>query len=128
MVIQVGYDPANVKVAEELVKKNNVDIAALRKRLKLPPTEHPQTKEIVQEASQKDNMMNLILQLTSQIKEMEIKMDKLFHERETTKAHEFPTVIPMETTTMPSTLAKELAPKVPLATVVPLTSSTTSAT
>ena len=44
LVIQVGYDPTNVKDAEELVKKNNADIAALRKQLKLPPTEHPQAK------------------------------------------------------------------------------------
>ena len=43
-VIQVGYDPTNVKVAKELVKKKNVDIVALRKQLKLPPTEHPQAK------------------------------------------------------------------------------------
>ena len=60
LVIQVGYDPANVKVAKELVKKNNVDIEALRKQLKLPPTKHTQAKEIVQEESQKDDMMNLI--------------------------------------------------------------------
>ena len=55
-------------------------------------------------------------------------MDKLVHERETTKTQETPTVIPMVTTIVPSTLAEELAPKEPLATVVPVTSSTTSAT
>ena len=31
LVIQVGYDPAYVKATEELLKKNNVDIAVLRK-------------------------------------------------------------------------------------------------
>ena len=31
LVIQVGYDPPNVKVVEELVQKNNVDIVALGK-------------------------------------------------------------------------------------------------
>ena len=41
LVIQVGYDPANVKAVEQLVKKKNEDIAALRKQLKLPPTKHP---------------------------------------------------------------------------------------
>ena len=44
LVIQVGYDPANVKVAEQLVKKKNEDIAVLRKQLKFPSTEHPQAK------------------------------------------------------------------------------------
>ena len=63
LVMQVGYDPANVKVAEQLVKKKNEDIAALRKRIKLPSTEHPQAKEIIQEQTQKDDMMNLIFQL-----------------------------------------------------------------
>ena len=39
LVIEVGYDPKNVKVAEELIKKKNADIVALKKQLKLPPTE-----------------------------------------------------------------------------------------
>ena len=44
LVMQVGYVPANVKAAEDFVKKSNVDIAALRKQFKLPSTEHPQAK------------------------------------------------------------------------------------
>ena len=72
--------------------------------------------------------MNLIFQLTWHIKEMEIQMDKLVYERETTKAQEVPLVIPMVTTVMPSILVEELAPKEPLATAVPVTSSTTLAT
>ena len=56
--------------------------------MKLPPTKHPQTKNIVQEANQKDEMMNLILEMTTQIKEMEIEMEKLVQEKETTKAQE----------------------------------------
>lgn len=44
LVIEVGYDPSNVKDAEELVKKKNVDNAALRKQLKLPPIENPHAK------------------------------------------------------------------------------------
>ena len=59
---------------------------------------------------------------------MEIQMDKLFHEREITKAQETPTVIPMVTTVVSSTQAEELAPKVPLVTAVLVTSSTTSTT
>ena len=31
LVLQVGYDPANIKAAKSLVKKKNEDIAALRK-------------------------------------------------------------------------------------------------
>jgi len=44
LVLRIGYDPSNIKAAEELVKKNNVDIASLRKQLKIYSTEDPQTK------------------------------------------------------------------------------------
>ena len=90
-----------------MIKKKNEDIAALRKQLKLPQSEHPQTKEVLQDQSEKEEMMKLILQLTAQIKEMETQMDKLVWERETVKELEIPTiptVIPVITTTVPYTL------------------------
>ena len=31
LVLKIGYDPKNVKAAEELLKNNNVDITSLRK-------------------------------------------------------------------------------------------------
>ena len=100
----------------------------MRKQLKLPSSEHPQAKEIIQGHNEKDDMMNLIFQLTAQIKEMEIQMDKLVHEKETPKTPEIPSIIPMITTVVPSTLAENLAPKEPLATIVPVTSATDSCT
>jgi hypothetical protein len=39
LVLKIRYDPSNVKAVEEMLKKKNVDIASLRKQLKLPPTE-----------------------------------------------------------------------------------------
>ena len=39
LVLNIGYDPSNVKTAEELLKKKNSDITSLRKKLKLPTTE-----------------------------------------------------------------------------------------
>ena len=114
-----------------MVKKKNEDMVALRKQLKLPQSEHPQTKEILQDQSEKEEMMKLILKLTTQIKNMETQMDRLVQERETVKEPKFPTiptVIPVITTTVPSTLGEKLAPKGPLATAVPVTSTTISAT
>ena len=128
LVLQVGYDPSDIKAVELLIKKKNEDIAALRKQLKLPQSEHPQTKEVLQDQSEKEEMMKLILQMTAQIKEMEIQMDKLVQERETVKEPEIPTVIPMITTTVPSNLGENLAPKGSLATAVPVTSTITLAT
>jgi hypothetical protein len=31
LVLKIGYDSSNVKAAEEMIKKNNADIASLRK-------------------------------------------------------------------------------------------------
>ena len=45
LVTKIGYDPKDVNVAEEIIKKN-LDIATLRKQLKLPATEDPMTKDI----------------------------------------------------------------------------------
>jgi len=42
----MGYDPLNINVAEEIVKKKNVELSTLRKQLKLPGSEDPMTKEI----------------------------------------------------------------------------------
>ena len=77
LVLQVGYDPTNIKAAEALVSKKNEDITALRKQLKLPQGEHPQINEILQDQKEKDEMMSFILQLTSQIMEIEVQMDQL---------------------------------------------------
>ena len=52
-------------------------------------------------------MMNLILKLTSQIKEMESQMDQLVQEKETVKEIETPiiaSVIPVISTVVASTL------------------------
>ena len=61
LVIKVGYDLANINVAEELVRKNNLDIVALRKHLKLPATEDPLAKDIEETETQKADMMKLIM-------------------------------------------------------------------
>ena len=52
-------------------------------------------------------------------------MEKIVQEKETVKEPVIPTVIPVITAVVPSTLGEKLAPKEPLATAVPVTSSTT---
>ena len=68
MVVKIGYDPSNINVAEEIIKKKNVDIATLRNQLKIPATEDPMTKEIEETESQKADMMKLIMEQNLQIK------------------------------------------------------------
>lgn len=61
LVMKVGYDPSNINVAEEIIRKKNTNIAALRKQLKLPTTEDPLAKYIEDTESQKAEMMKLIM-------------------------------------------------------------------
>lgn len=37
-MVKIGYDPSDVKVVEEVIKKKETDIEALRKQLKMPAT------------------------------------------------------------------------------------------
>ena len=75
--------------------------------------------------------MQLIIKLTGQIKNMESQLDLLMKEKETmkeTEASTIPTVIPIVTADVPSTLGENLAPKEPLETTVSVQSATTSNT
>ena len=82
LVLKIGYDPTNVKPAEEFIKKNNGDITSLRKQLKLPTTEYSQTKEVVETENHKEEMLKLIMEQNAQLSEMEAEMDKLIKEKE----------------------------------------------
>jgi hypothetical protein len=85
LVLKIGYDPANVKAAEEMIKKKNADIASLRKQLKLPPTEDSQTREIAEKEGEKDEMLKLLMEQNAQLKEMEAEMERLLKEKEQLK-------------------------------------------
>jgi hypothetical protein len=74
MVLKIGYDPSNVKVAEELLKKKNANIASLRKQLKLPTTKDSQAKEMAKIEGQKKEMLKLIMEQNTHIKEMEAEL------------------------------------------------------
>jgi len=43
IIIDLGHDPKDPKAVQALLKERDVDIAALRKMVKLPATLHPQT-------------------------------------------------------------------------------------
>ena len=97
----------------------------------MPQSEHPQAKEVLQEKTEKQETMQLVLKMTAQIKEMENQIETLMKENETLKKAQevsIPTVIPTISTIVPSTLAKHLAPKGVLETVVSITSKDISAT
>lgn len=62
IIIGLGHDPKDSKGIEALIKKKEEDITALRKQLKLPPSRHPQTAEVIKKKSEEE-MMDLLLQL-----------------------------------------------------------------
>jgi len=68
LVLNIGYDPSNVKSMEEMVKMKNDDIASLRNQLKLPPTKDSQAKEIAKMEGEKDEMLKLIMEQNTQLK------------------------------------------------------------
>lgn len=77
LVIELGHDPNDIKAAKKLIKKKNEDIATLKKQLKLPHSEYPQTKEVLESQTHQEEMMDLVLQLNDQLKEMEKELDSL---------------------------------------------------
>jgi len=127
LVIEIGHNPNDIKEAEKLIKMKNDDIVALKKQLKLPPFEHPQTKEVLESESQKHEMIDLILQLNAQLKEMENEMEKLVQEKQASMEATPATSIPTVTTVVPSTLVSSLSPIATLATTFPTASTTTLA-
>jgi hypothetical protein len=119
LVLKIGYDPSNVKAAEEMLKKKNADIASLRKQLKLPPTEDSQAKEIAETEDEKEELLKLIMQQNAQIKEMEAELERLLKEKEQSTPME---VIPLSavplagvsTTTLPTTTTTKIPSATPL--------------
>jgi hypothetical protein len=82
LVLKIGYDPTNVKAAEEMIKKKNADIASLRKQLNISPTEDSQAKEIAEKEGENDEMLKLLMEHNAQLIEMEAKMERLLKEKE----------------------------------------------
>ena len=49
IIIEFGHDPKDPKAIQSLLKIRDADLAALRKKVKLPATIHPQTDEVAQQ-------------------------------------------------------------------------------
>jgi len=54
IIIELGHDPSDTKGIQDLIKKKDEDIAALRRQIKLPATLHPQTTEVVKRKEEQD--------------------------------------------------------------------------
>jgi len=82
LVIKLEYDPSDVKVAKELIKRKNVNIQSLRKHLKHPTTENRQTKEVTSLEMEKEKLFTIVVEQNDQIQKMEQDMEALVKEKE----------------------------------------------
>jgi len=128
LAIKLGHDLTNIKAAEKLIKKKNEDITALKKQLKLPHLEHPQTREVLESQTNHEEMTNLVLQLNDKLKEMEKELDSLIQLKQASLETAPENVIPTVTSAVHSTLAASLAPTTSIATTLPASTPSTIAT
>lgn len=60
LVIELGHDPKYIKAIEKMIKKKNDDIATLKKQLKIPELQHPQTLEVLETQHKHEELMELV--------------------------------------------------------------------
>lgn len=107
IVIKMGYDPSNVKVVEEMIKRKNVDIQDFKKQLKLPTTEDPQTKEVGELEKGKERMFKIIVEQNLQIQRTETELESRLKEKE--QQPNEAKIIPIETTSIAGTSTTSIA-------------------
>lgn len=127
IIIVLGHDPKDAKGIKALIKKKEEDIAALRKQLKLPPSTHPQTVEVIQQKSEED-MMDLLLKLNERLNDIEQALEKALKEKQGELTSKPPEVIPIFSTVVPSTLGTSVATNVPAVTTEVITGTSTAGT
>jgi len=73
--VDLGHDPKDPKGVRALMKKKDDGIAALKKRLRLLPTEHPQTGELQKEKEDEDQL-DLMMKLNQRVIDLEGELEK----------------------------------------------------
>lgn len=77
MVIELCHDPSDIKATEKLIEKKNEDITALKEQLKLPHLQHPHTKEVLESQTNHEEMMDLVMQMNDELREMEKELENV---------------------------------------------------
>jgi len=81
IIIDLGHDPSDPTGVKALMKKKDDDLNALKKRLKLHPTEHPQTAEL-QKQKQAEDQLDLLLQQDQRIRELEKELEGALQDKQ----------------------------------------------
>lgn len=81
IMIELGHDPKNIKATEQLIKKNNYEIAALKNKLKIPQLQHPQTQQVMENQTRHEDLMDLVLKLNDHLRETKKELDSLIQSK-----------------------------------------------
>ena len=60
IIIEIGHNPNDIKGIQEILKLRDADMAALRKKIKIPAIIHPQTDEVAKQRYEQDSTALLI--------------------------------------------------------------------
>lgn len=102
IIIELGHDPKDRKGVKALMKEKEDDLNALKKRLKLHPTEHPQTTEL-QKEKQADEQLDLIMQLNQKVLDLEKELEGELQDKQGESTSQAPpTTSTTATTTEPA--------------------------
>lgn len=66
IIIEIGHDPKDIKGIQEILKLRDADMVALKRKIKMPATIHPQTDEVAQQRHDKD-ATDLLVSLYKQL-------------------------------------------------------------
>jgi len=93
IIVDLGHDSKDPKGVRTLMKKKDDGIAALRKRLRLLPTEHPQIGELQKEREAEDQM-DLMMKLNQRVIDLEGELEKAIQRRQGELASQPPQTVP----------------------------------
>ena len=96
--------------------------------MKVPPSRHPQTAEVIEQKSE-ENMMDLLMKVNERLTDTEQALEKALKEKQGESISQPPEVIPTVTSAFASTTTKTSSPNVPTVTAaVIIGTETTTAT
>lgn len=74
LVIELGHYPKDIKASEQLIKKKSDDITTLKKQLKIPQLQDPQTQEVLESQNKHEELMELVPKLNDQLREIKTQL------------------------------------------------------
>jgi len=126
IIIELGHDPKDPKAIQDLVRKKDEDITALKRQVKMPATIHPQTREVAQQKEEED-VVSLLMRMHKRLIEIENALEASLQGKQGELASQ-PTQTAVTIEVVPPTTATSVPPIVSTSTTSTSTPASTSAT